>query len=114
MLDGYDANGNVGVNWGYSGRGDGYFRLDAMDCIIGTYHEQYSYNFDMVVVHRPEQGPVKYDLVPVTDIRDINAEANEAAPTRVYDAAGRQIDANRAQKGLVIERQGNQVRKVLK
>lgn len=114
VLDGYDANGNVGVNWGYSGRGDGYFRLDAMDCIIGTYHEQYSYSFDMVVVHRPEQGPVKYDLVPVTGIRDINAEANEAAPTRVYDAAGRQIDANRAQKGLVIERQGNQVRKVLK
>ena len=68
----------------------------------------------MVVVHRPEQGPVTYDLVPATGIRDINAEANEAAPTRVYDAAGRQIDANRAQKGLVIERQGNQVRKVLK
>lgn len=30
VLDGYDADGNVHVNWGWGGRNDGYYNIDAL------------------------------------------------------------------------------------
>jgi len=117
VLDGYDERGYVSVNWGWSGNGDGYFSLDIMRCKIGTYIEEFKNGNDMVIMHRPDQGDIKYDLYPATGIEDITAEkANEASPKRIYDAAGRLIGSNAARnhKGLIIERHNGKVRKVVK
>lgn len=117
VLDGYDERGYVGVNWGWSGDGDGYFSLDVMGCQIGNWREEFKMGNDMVIMHRPDQGDIKYDLYPATGIEDITAEkANEASPKRIYDAAGRLIGSNAARnhKGLIIERHNGKVRKVVR
>ena len=123
VLDGYDERGYVGVNWGWSGYSDGYFSLDVMNCKSGDKIENFCKSNDMVIMHPKTQGPITYDLLSKEEIaagiEDINTEnANEAAPQRYYDAAGRQIgtgkNINRNHKGLVIVRQGNKVRKVIR
>ena len=45
VLDGYDENGNVHINWGWSGNYDGYFDIDALN--PGSYN--FSYDQEMIV-----------------------------------------------------------------
>ncbi len=91
VLDGYDADGNVGVNWGYSGSGDGYFSLDVLECTAYTPSEQYTFNHEMVVVHHPDDGPVDYPLIPSTNI---NTPSTATTTVQTYDLSGRTIPAN--------------------
>ena len=121
VLDGYDASGNVGVNWGYSGMGDGYFSLDILECSAYTPSEQYSLYHEMVVVHHPDDGPITYSLAPATGIQTpaLPADALPAddaaasAAAALYDAAGRRLAPGTSRPGLVIVRQGNTTRKML-
>lgn len=45
VIDGYDASGNVHVNWGWKGNMDGYFDLSTLQLIYG---DSYQYNQAMV------------------------------------------------------------------
>lgn len=45
VVDGYDENGNVHINWGWSGNYDGYFDIDALN--PGSY--SFSYDQEMIV-----------------------------------------------------------------
>ncbi len=90
VLDGYDKDGNVGVNWGYGGVGDGYFSLDVMECSAYTPSEKYTMYHEMVVIHHPDAGAVDYPLSP-TGIEQTVADAPADGVTRVYDTAGRLV-----------------------
>lgn len=88
VLDGYDKDGNVGVNWGYGGGGDGYFSLDILSLKYG-YDEEYRWWQNMVVIHTPEAGPINNGLDSSTGIGSITAPR----PTdgKKYDLSGREI-----------------------
>ena len=47
VFDGYDADGKVHVNWGWSGDGNGYYDVALLDSPTGSF----SYEQDMVVMH---------------------------------------------------------------
>lgn len=115
VLDGYDTDGNVGVNWGYSGVGDGYFSLDILECRAYTPSEQYRLYHEMVVVHHPDAGPITYTLSPATAIQDPARAASDASAddVRLYDAAGRRLAPGARHSGLVIMRQGAATRKAI-
>lgn len=51
IIDGYDGEGNFHINWGYSGKNDGYFALNVMQ-----YSDQYRYNLpdNMVIGFCPD------------------------------------------------------------
>lgn len=88
VLDGYDKDGNVGVNWGYGGGGDGYFSLDILSLKYG-YDEEYRWWQNMVVIHTPEAGPINNGLGSSTGIESITTPR----PTngKKYDLSGREI-----------------------
>lgn len=111
VLDGYDADGLVGVNWGFGGVGDGFFSLDVLECKAYSPSEQYALYHEMVVVHHPDAGAISYPLHPVTAIGQ-PATPESTAPVRRYDVAGRQLHGA-AGHGLVIVKQGHTARKVL-
>lgn len=80
VLDGYDKSGNVGVNWGYSGSGDGYFSLDVLGCSAYNPSQEFRWWQDMVVIHKPNGS---------TGIESVTAPR----PTdgKKYDLSGREI-----------------------
>lgn len=80
VLDGYDRSGNVGVNWGYSGSGDGYFSLDILRCSAYNPSQEFRWWQDMVVIHKPNGS---------TGIESVTAPR----PTdgKKYDLSGREI-----------------------
>ncbi len=92
VLDGYDKNGNVGVNWGYGGGGDGYFSLDILPLKYG-YNEEYSYYQEMVLIHKPDSS---------TGIENITT----SSPTdgKKYDLSGREITT--PTKGMIFIENG--------
>ncbi|HIZ86183.1 MAG TPA: C10 family peptidase [Candidatus Coprenecus stercoravium] len=52
VLDGYTDNDFFSVNWGYSGRSNGYFKLDALDPNsqgVGSSYGGYNYDQDAVI-----------------------------------------------------------------
>ena len=55
VFDGYDANGLVHVNWGWSGSGNDYFDVAILDSPTGAY----SYQQDMIVVHHPDAPEIQ-------------------------------------------------------
>lgn len=88
VLDGYDKDGNVGVNWGYSGGGDGYFSLDILSLKYG-YDEEYRWYQQMVVIHTPEAGPINNGLGSSTGIESITTP--RPSDGKKYDLSGREI-----------------------
>ena len=56
VFDGYDANGFVHVNWGWSGSGNGYFDVALLNSSQGSF----SYQQDMVVMHPGGQPEIPY------------------------------------------------------
>lgn len=118
VLDGYDAEGNVGVNWGYSGLGDGYYNLDLLPLNAGGIDEEYSYWQDMVFVRTG--GTIDYDLQPAA-VRGIAAPDADDGMVRVYDTTGREVYASPKAsfsvsdipaKGFYILKQGTRVVKL--
>lgn len=70
ILDGYDKEGRVHVNYGFGGSGNGFFDIDHLPMKYVTYDgQQVDEEFDtyqtLVVIHRPEDGPIEYDLSPL-------------------------------------------------
>lgn len=62
VLDGYDEEGNVHVNWGWSGNFDGYFDIDAMN----PDNHNFSYGQEMIVPI-PGNRKSSYDLIYYVD-----------------------------------------------
>ena len=62
VLDGYDEDGNVHVNWGWSGDGDGFFDIDALN------PSGYNFSYDQaMVVPIPGDRKSSYDLIYYVD-----------------------------------------------
>ena len=80
VLDGYDKSGNVGVNWGYSGSGDGYFSLDVLGCSAYNPSQEFRWWQDMVVIHKPNGS---------TGIESVTAP--RTTDGKKYDLSGREI-----------------------
>ena len=126
VIDGYDENGYVHVNWGYGGQGDGTFDIDVLQLKIkGSYDEEYRYYQQMVVVHHPDAGAINYDLDRIyTGINSVGTTNDDApdTPVRVYDTTGRLIHtatvgtfnpANVNASGVVVVRQGSRAKKMV-
>ena len=62
VLDGYDEEGNVHVNWGWNGNFDGYFDIDAMN----PDNHNFSYGQEMIVPI-PGERKSSYDLIYYVD-----------------------------------------------
>lgn len=65
IIDGYDCEGRVHVNYGFSGRGDGYFDIDHLPMRYEDVDEEFDTYQTLVVIHRPSDGPITYDLTPL-------------------------------------------------
>ncbi len=64
VIDGYDSKGRVHVNYGYGGEGNGYFPIDKLPMKVGTWDEEFDTYQTLVVIHRPQDGEINYDLQP--------------------------------------------------
>ena len=62
VLDGYDADGNVHVNWGWGGRYDGYYNIDALK------PNKDDYTADQVMIYNIRNHTEQSELT-TTDIR---------------------------------------------
>lgn len=62
VIDGYDSKGRVHVNYGFGGKGDGYFPLDKLPLKYGDWDEEFDTYQTLVVLHRPQDGSIDYDL----------------------------------------------------
>lgn len=54
VIDGYDADGLVHVNWGWGGAGDGYYQLALLNPVIYSDSFQYSVDQMMVIGIQPQ------------------------------------------------------------
>lgn len=52
VIDGYDENGLVHVNWGWDGIGNGYYDIALLNPVVGTESMSFSSNQDMVVCQK--------------------------------------------------------------
>ena len=103
VLDGYDADGNVGVNWGYGGLGDGYFDLSLLPLEYTdngvSVDEEYQWYQEMVVIHCPDDGEIDYDLTsgltPVVGV-------TKPCSSDVYDINGRKVSLPAKHDGIYI------------
>ena len=62
VIDGYDSKGRVHVNYGFNGAGDGYFPIDKLPLKTGSWDETFDTYQTLVVLHRPQDGSIDYDL----------------------------------------------------
>ena len=64
VIDGYDKKGRVHVNYGYDGRGNGYYPIDKLPMKFDGWDEEFDTYQTLVVIHRPQDGQISYDLQP--------------------------------------------------
>lgn len=127
VLDGYDTNGYVGVNWGYSGNGDGYFAPDILTLHykIGstTVDEDFEWYQEMVVIHHPDAGSINYELSSGISSPAAPLSSEASSLVRIYDTMGRLIysvsdeayDINDIPtKGILIVKKNGNAYKVIK
>ncbi len=62
VIDGYDKQGRVHVNYGYGGKGDGYFPIDKLPMKFDGWDETFDTYQTLVVIHRPQDGEIDYTL----------------------------------------------------
>lgn len=84
VLDGYDADGKVHVNWGYSGQGNGYFDPTVLNMTVNGVTEEFTYWNDMAIIRTPDDEPIDYFTGINSAIVD-GEEANPNAPKYSID-----------------------------
>lgn len=62
VIDGYDSQGRVHVNYGQDGKGNGYFPLDKLPMIYDKWDEEFDTYQTLTVLHRPQDGSIDYNL----------------------------------------------------
>lgn len=62
VIDGYNAQGLVHVNYGFGGAGDGWFPIDKLPLKYGDWDEEFDTYQTLVVIHRPQDGSIDYAL----------------------------------------------------
>ncbi len=64
VIDGYNADGFVHVNYGFGGNGDAWVTIDKMSMtgISGWRDENFDTYQTLTVLHRPQDGDIDYDL----------------------------------------------------
>lgn len=107
VCDGYDANGYFHINWGWSGRYNGYFLLRALEPSgqgIGGYEGGYNNNQTMVIGIRPDQGG-KLQPVMVSDSiysMDKSIDRTTESLRIIGNVINRDWDAVRVNVGIMI------------
>jgi hypothetical protein len=56
IIDGYDNEGKFHINWGWNGRDDGYYSLDALNPPSGNY--DFNYDNTIIINIKPNEGGV--------------------------------------------------------
>ena len=79
VLDGYDADGNVHVNWGWGGVSDGYYNIDILTPPTPDGNQDYSINQGMIISIR------NYTAHPELTSTAINISGNRL-PNTVHKA----------------------------
>lgn len=80
VCDGYDKDGYFHINWGWSGKSDGYFLLTALDPSqqgIGGSNSGYNFEQDAVIGIRPPVAGSKYVEI-MSSINDLGGEGGYA------------------------------------
>lgn len=62
VIDGYNSQGLVHVNYGFGGAGDGYYPIDKLPLKYGDWDEEFDTYQTLVVIHRPQDGSIDYSL----------------------------------------------------
>lgn len=88
VIDGYDSNGRVHINWGWRGTDNGYYDIDLLDG-----ENNYCNNQSMVIGIMPQTG---------TDTAVTLPEAAERVVEKIFNANG--IRTDRLQRGINIVR----------
>lgn len=91
VLDGYDADGKVHVNWGYSGDANGYFDLSALTLKMNGQTLDYSNSNDMVIIRTPDADPIDYTLS--TGIGSVSEDAADTN-AQMYNLEGMKVNDN--------------------
>lgn len=64
VIDGYNSKGLVHVNYGFNGAGDAWVPIDKMPLKTGGWDETFDTYQTLVVIHRPQDGEINYELQP--------------------------------------------------
>lgn len=64
IIDGYDNIGKYHINWGWNGKDDGYFSLNALN------PQNYNFNYDhtMIINIKPDKGGIGSNLMALNEI----------------------------------------------
>ncbi len=77
VIDGYDRQGRVHANYGFGGKGDGYFDIDTLPMVYDDVDENFDTYQTLVVLHRPQDGPIDYTLAPLSPNGNAGARCGE-------------------------------------
>ncbi len=128
VLDGYDKDGYVGVNWGYSGDGNGYFDPDILTLNYKTGNtivdEDFIWYNEMVVIHHPDAGNIDNALTnSITSPLITSLHQDMENSVRIYNTTGKLIYSSPAAKfrlkdiqakGVLIVREGEKSYKIVR
>ena len=64
VIDGYNSKGLVHVNYGFNGAVDAWVPIDKMPLKTGGWDETFDTYQTLVVIHRPQDGEINYELQP--------------------------------------------------
>lgn len=106
VIDGYNAEGKVHVNWGWGGYQDGYFDIG----ILTPARSNYSYYQDMIVGIQPEQQGAWTSHLTLyygdqLTIEEFSKQAIRMGEAKVWNVSSTPVNGTLA---LVIERNGQQ------
>ena len=106
VIDGYNAEGKVHVNWGWGGYQDGYFDIG----ILTPDRSNYSYYQDMIVGIQPEQQGAWMSHLTLyygsqLTIEEFNKQAIRMGEAKVWNVSSTPVNGTLA---LVIEGNGQQ------
>lgn len=96
VLDGYDAEGKVHVNWGYSGQGNGFFDPTVLNMTINGQTEEFTGYNNMAIIRTPDDDPIDY----FTGINSATVDGTKAN-TPKYSLDGMRV--NDSYKGVYIQ-----------
>lgn len=95
VLDGYDADGKVHVNWGYSGSGNGYFDPTVLDMTVNGVTEEFTLWNDMAIIRTPDDDPIDYFSGTTDGISSATVDgAEDDADAPKYNLEGVRVGDN--------------------
>lgn len=100
VLDGYDTDGKVHVNWGYSGNGNGYFDPTVLNMTVNGVTEEFTQWNDMAIIRTPDSEDIHYFEKDPSGINSASVETEDANAPK-YNLEGMKV--NDSFKGVYIQ-----------